>query len=186
MSLLSSRAAVFDLGRRPRLGSIVRCAPGRNAATFQAFFDLVGERRHSIRAVSVDIASGHQQAIRDNLPEADVAFDPFRVVRMAQQAPRPGPPRRVERARALPHPGGQVDQGHGARCSKPREAHARAARQARRSPAEPLHRVFLLEETPPPLPAREAPPWRRRTSTPDSTGHPDHVSSPLSRSLASV
>ena len=33
-------------------GAIVWCAPGRNAATLQAFFDALGERRHSIRAVS--------------------------------------------------------------------------------------------------------------------------------------
>jgi hypothetical protein len=33
-----------------RAGAIVWCAPGRNAQTLQAFFDKLGERRHSIRA----------------------------------------------------------------------------------------------------------------------------------------
>ena len=34
-------------------GTIVWCAPGRNAATLQQFFDLLGERKTSIRAVSM-------------------------------------------------------------------------------------------------------------------------------------
>jgi transposase len=67
-------------------GSIVWCAPGRNAATLQVFFDLLGERKHSIRAVSIDMAGGYLQAIRENLPDAEIAFDPFHVVRLAQRA----------------------------------------------------------------------------------------------------
>ncbi|MGN6170554.1 MAG: ISL3 family transposase [Solirubrobacteraceae bacterium] len=67
-------------------GSIIWCAPGRNAATLQAFFDLLGEHKHSIRAVSIDMAGGYQQAIRANLPQAEIAFDPFHVVRLAQRA----------------------------------------------------------------------------------------------------
>jgi transposase len=67
-------------------GSIVWCAPGRNAATLQAFFDLLGDRKHSIRAVSIDVSGGYQQAIHENLPHAEVCFDPFHVVRLAQRA----------------------------------------------------------------------------------------------------
>ena len=67
-------------------GSIVWCAPGRNARTLQAFFDLLGERKHTIRAVSIDMAGGYQQAISENLPQAEVCFDPFHVVRLAQRA----------------------------------------------------------------------------------------------------
>jgi transposase len=67
-------------------GSIVWCAPGRSAQTLQAFFDVLGERKHTIRAVSIDMAGGYQQAIRENLPEAEIAFDPFHVVRLAQRA----------------------------------------------------------------------------------------------------
>lgn len=67
-------------------GAIVWCAPGRNAATLQTFFDLLGEHRHSIRAVSIDMSGGYQQAIRENLPDAEIAFDPFHVVRLAQRA----------------------------------------------------------------------------------------------------
>ena len=41
-----------------RSGSIVWCAPGRNAATLRAFFELLGERKHTIRAVSIDMSGG--------------------------------------------------------------------------------------------------------------------------------
>ena len=67
-------------------GAIVWCAPGRNAQTLQAFFDLLGERRGSIRAVSIDMSGGYEKAIRENVPDAEIAFDPFHVVRLAQRA----------------------------------------------------------------------------------------------------
>ena len=69
-----------------RNGRIVWCAPGRNAATLQAFFDLLGDRKNSIAAVSIDMSGGYQQAIRANLPDAEICFDPFHVVRLAQRA----------------------------------------------------------------------------------------------------
>jgi transposase len=67
-------------------GAIVWCAPGRNAATLQAFFDLLGDRKTSIRAVSIDMSGGYQQAIRESIPDAEICFDPFHVVRLAQRA----------------------------------------------------------------------------------------------------
>jgi transposase len=67
-------------------GAIVWCAPGRNAATLQRFFDELGERKSSIRAVSIDISGGYQKALRDSVPQAEIAFDPFHVVSLAQRA----------------------------------------------------------------------------------------------------
>jgi len=67
-------------------GAIVWCAPGRNAQTLQAFFALLGERRRSIRAVSIDMSGGYQQAIRQSIPHAEICFDPFHVVRLGQRA----------------------------------------------------------------------------------------------------
>jgi transposase len=61
-------------------------SPGRNAATLQAFFTELGERRHSIRAVSIDMSGGYEKAIREAIPHAEIAFDPFHVVRLAQRA----------------------------------------------------------------------------------------------------
>ncbi len=67
-------------------GAIVWCSPGRNAVTLQAFFDELGDRRHSIRAVSIDMSGGYEKAIRQSVPHAEIAFDPFHVVRLGQRA----------------------------------------------------------------------------------------------------
>ena len=67
-------------------GAIVWAKPGRNAATLQAFFTELGDRRASIRAVSIDMNGGYEKAIRDGLPDAEVCFDPFHVVQLAGRA----------------------------------------------------------------------------------------------------
>jgi len=67
-------------------GRIVWLAKGRNAATLQAFFDEIGERRATIRAVSIDMSGSYEKAIRDSVPQAEVCFDPFHVVRVAADA----------------------------------------------------------------------------------------------------
>jgi transposase len=69
-----------------RGGAIVWCAAGRNAATLQAFFDELGDRKSTIRAVSIDMSGGYEKAIRANAPQAEICFDPFHVVRLAQRA----------------------------------------------------------------------------------------------------
>jgi transposase len=67
-------------------GAIVWCSPGRNAATLQAFFTELGERRRSIRAVSIDMSGGYEKAIRDSVPDAEIAFDPFSCGLLGQRA----------------------------------------------------------------------------------------------------
>jgi len=69
-----------------RSGAIVWCAPGRNAATLQAFFEALGARKATITAVSIDMSGGYEKAIREQIPDAEVRFDPFHVVRLAQRA----------------------------------------------------------------------------------------------------
>jgi transposase len=70
-----------------RTGTIVWLRPGRNAATLAAFFDQLGpDRRASIRAVSIDMSGGYENAIRAAIPAAEVCFDPFHVVRLAADA----------------------------------------------------------------------------------------------------
>jgi transposase len=64
----------------------VWCAAGRNAQTLQAFFDELGDRKTTIRAVSIDMSGGYEKAIRDTAPDAEICFDPFHVVRLAQRA----------------------------------------------------------------------------------------------------
>jgi transposase len=67
-------------------GAIVWCAPGRNSATLQGFFDELGDRKDSIRAISIDMSGEYQRAIRAALPEAEMCFDPFHVVRLGARA----------------------------------------------------------------------------------------------------
>jgi transposase len=69
-----------------RSGRIVWSSPGRNADTLQEFFDLLGERKRSIRAVSIDMSGGYEKAVRAALPDAQIAFDPFHVVALAGRA----------------------------------------------------------------------------------------------------
>jgi transposase len=67
-------------------GAIVWARPGRNAATLAAFFDELGDRKQSIRAVSIDMSAGYEQAIKQAVPDAEIAFDPFHVVKLANDA----------------------------------------------------------------------------------------------------
>jgi transposase len=69
-----------------KTGAIVWCSPGRNAQTLQAFFDELGERKHTIRAVSIDMSGGYEKAIRNAVPTAEICFDPFHVVRVRHEA----------------------------------------------------------------------------------------------------
>ncbi|MGH2805009.1 MAG: ISL3 family transposase, partial [Thermoleophilaceae bacterium] len=69
-----------------RSGRIVWSSPGRNAQTLQEFFDLLGERKNSIRAVSIDMSGGYEKAVRAALPDAQICFDPFHAVALAGRA----------------------------------------------------------------------------------------------------
>ena len=133
------------------------CAPGRNAQTLQAFFDLPGERRGSIRAVSIDMSGGYEKAIRENVPDAEIAFDPFHVVRLAQRAVD-----QVRRDECNAHERSHTRTGKrikGTRCSLLQApADDRPARVAARSPASQqaaLPRVPAQRRAPRPLPTRQ-------------------------------
>jgi transposase len=67
-------------------GAIVWARPGRNAATLAAFFDGLGDRKCSIRAVSIDMSAGYENAIKAAVPDAETCFDPFHVVKLANEA----------------------------------------------------------------------------------------------------
>ena len=65
--------------------------PGRNAATLQAFFDMLGDRRHTIKAISIDMSAGYENAIQavaeqDEQFRPEVVFDPFHVVQVRHEA----------------------------------------------------------------------------------------------------
>jgi len=68
-------------------GAIVWAKPGRNAQTLQDFFDELGtDGRASIKAISIDMNGSYEKAIRQSVPDAEVCFDPFHVVQLAQRA----------------------------------------------------------------------------------------------------
>jgi len=67
-------------------GRIVWSAPGRTGQTLREFFELLGDRKESIRAVSIDMSEPYAGAIRRSLPEAEICFDPFHVIALAGAA----------------------------------------------------------------------------------------------------
>ena len=67
-------------------GRIVWSAPGRTGQTLQEFFELLGDRTESIRAVSIDMSEPYAGAIRRWLPQAEIAFDPFHVIAVRHEA----------------------------------------------------------------------------------------------------
>src|SRR5207247_8697644 len=71
-------------------GGIVWAAEGRNAASLKAFFGgLTDAQKASIKAVSIDMSDGYENAIRDpdnGLPHAQRCFDPFHVVQLGANA----------------------------------------------------------------------------------------------------
>lgn len=65
--------------------------PGRDAKTLEAFFELLGDRRHTIKAISIDMSAGYENAITavakaDEQFRPQVVFDPFHVCQLASRA----------------------------------------------------------------------------------------------------
>ena len=67
-------------------GGIIWNAPGRTGRTLEEFFALLGDRKDSIRAVSIDMSEPYAGTIRRWLPDAEIAFDPFHVIALASAA----------------------------------------------------------------------------------------------------
>lgn len=68
-------------------GRVVWVAEGRTQQALQGFFDALGpERRSRIEAVSMDMATIYRDATRRAVPQAAICFDPFHLVRWANEA----------------------------------------------------------------------------------------------------
>ena len=69
-------------------GSIVWASEGARAKeSLDGFLEALGRERASrIEAVSIDMAPGYYQALRERLPAAALCIDPFHVVRLANHA----------------------------------------------------------------------------------------------------
>jgi transposase len=127
-------------------GGIVWATEGRNAASLQAFFDqLTDQQKVSIRAVSIDMSAGYEKAIRASIPDVEIAFDPFHVVKLSGEATD-----KVRREEYNAHGRSATDTGKwikGARYSllkdpgKPNPAPAAQARRGRHHQQADVPRV---------------------------------------------
>ena len=92
----------------------------------------------------------YAKAIRDNVPGAEICFDPFHVVRLGAARRRSGPPRRVERPRPLAH----ARRASGSRDTRwsllkaPTSSPSASSRCSARSPHanKAMFRAFLIKE----------------------------------------
>jgi transposase len=69
-------------------GRVVWASKGaREKSSLDGFLAALGaERAAAIEAVSIDMAPGYYQALRERLPQAVLCIDPFHVVKLANQA----------------------------------------------------------------------------------------------------
>lgn len=68
-------------------GRLVWAAPGRDAATLEAFFDALGSERAALLShVSADMAPWIRTVVRARAPRAVLCADPFHIVAWAQEA----------------------------------------------------------------------------------------------------
>jgi len=63
-----------------------RCPRTASSGRACGFFAELGDRKASIRAVSIDMSGEYQRAIRDAIRDAEICFDPFHVCRLASRA----------------------------------------------------------------------------------------------------
>jgi transposase len=135
-------------------GAVVWAKPGRDAATLQAFFELLGDRRHSIRAISIDMSAGYENAInavaeQDPQFRPQVVFDPFHVCQLASRAVDD-----VRRAEWNQHGKSKTKGGRWIKHARwsllkapERQSAEQLARLAEVAHAnKPMYRAFLLKE----------------------------------------
>jgi transposase len=68
-------------------GRLVWAASGRDSATLEVFFDLLGaERAGQLTHVSADMARWIRRVVRQRAPQAVLCADPFHIVEWAQEA----------------------------------------------------------------------------------------------------
>lgn len=68
-------------------GQVVWGGEGKSAKTLDGFFDALGEEgRKGIELVSLDMSAAFIGAVRKRLPHATLVFDPFHVVKLANDA----------------------------------------------------------------------------------------------------
>ena len=70
-----------------RGGRVVWAGEGRNAKTFEAFYDELGaERTAQLEAVSLDMGGAYKKATNDRVPHVRQCVDPFHLIKLANEA----------------------------------------------------------------------------------------------------
>lgn len=68
-------------------GQIVWGGEGKSASTLDGFFEALGEEgRARVELVSMDMSAAFIASVRKRLPHATIVFDPFHVVKLANEA----------------------------------------------------------------------------------------------------
>lgn len=68
-------------------GKVVWVAEGKSGDTLSKFFELLGpEACAGIEIVTIDMSAAYEKAIRQHLPNAQIAFDHFHIVKLANEA----------------------------------------------------------------------------------------------------
>jgi transposase len=68
-------------------GKAVWLGEGKSGATLDQFFDELGpERIKQLRVVTIDMSAAYISVVTDRAPQAQIAFDPFHVVKLANEA----------------------------------------------------------------------------------------------------
>jgi len=108
----------------------------RDYATLQRSFDELGDGKDSIRAVSIDMSGGYEKAIREQVRDAEIAFDPFDACRLASRTTTRSAATNVTPTSAPTRVHRPLDQEHPQVAAQgTREPDDRPARPARRGPA---------------------------------------------------
>lgn len=74
-----------DMARR----KVVYVADGKDAATVKAFADFLeahGGKREAITDASIDMGAAFEAGIKENFPNAEITFDKFHVIKLANEA----------------------------------------------------------------------------------------------------
>ena len=68
---------------------VVYVADGKDAATVKEFADFLeahGGRREAVTDASIDMGAAFEAGIKENFPNAEITFDKFHVIKLANEA----------------------------------------------------------------------------------------------------
>jgi Transposase len=107
-----------DMARR----KVVYVADGKDAATAEEFADFLeahGGKREAVTDASIDMGAAFEAGIKENFPNAEITFDKFHVVKLANNRRSGRPCLSDGKAIALEHSGGSFIARHLVQAGKP-------------------------------------------------------------------